>query len=99
MKEPVVGELTVRDENAVVPNVTQVGLREGAGSDGAEAERHTVPLKLPRLVSRIVEVDDDPTGIVRVLGLAERSKSNTATTMVSGTEWVSEPLVPVTVTT
>lgn len=93
---PRLEELTVRVEEAVVPSVTLAGLRENVRPRGvADDTRDTVPVKPPRLSSRTVSVLDEPSSIEEIVG-PEILKSTTPTLTV--TEWVSEPLVPVTVT-
>jgi hypothetical protein len=66
------------------------------GQPLTEALRLTVPLKLPTLVTVIVEFIDELAGMVRVWGLAERTKPCTSTVTV--VDLVVVPLVPVTVT-
>jgi len=52
-----------------------------------------------RLVSRIVDVPEEPSGMLRLLGLAETAKSGGDVTLSpTFTECDMEPLVPVTVT-
>jgi hypothetical protein len=58
--------------------------------------RFTGPLKLPRLVTVIVELTDPPAGIVSAVGLAERLKPCTNTLTV--VDLVVVPLEPTTVT-
>jgi len=59
----------------------------------------TVPVKLLRLSTVMVDVPVSPSTIVTLVGLVEIAKSNGGVTMkVTLTEWVSSPLVPLTVT-
>jgi hypothetical protein len=62
----------------------------------AVALRLTGPLKLPTLVTVIVEFTDVPAGIVSAVGLAERVKP--CTTTVTNVDLVVVPLDPTTVT-
>jgi hypothetical protein len=62
----------------------------------AVALRLTGPLKLPTLVTVIVEFTDVPAGIVSAVGLAERV--NPCTTTVTDVDLVVVPLDPTTVT-
>jgi hypothetical protein len=62
----------------------------------AMALRLTGPLKLPTLVTVIVEFTDVPVGIVSAVGLAERVKP--CTTTVTDVDLVVVPLDPTTVT-
>jgi hypothetical protein len=61
-----------------------------------EALRFTVPLKLPTLVTVIVEFSDEPAGMLRAWGLAESVKPCTRTVTVA--VLIVVPLCPVTVT-
>jgi hypothetical protein len=64
---------------------TPAGLKETVGSTresdavvsagATEAARFTVPTKLYRLLRVIIEVPDDPTGTVMLVGLADMVKS------------------------
>jgi hypothetical protein len=78
------------------------GLKE-TDSPGLEIEdvRLTVPEKPLRLLRDIVELPEESTMMDRMLGLAVMVKPGCGgelTTKVILTEWMSEPLVPVTVT-
>ena len=79
------------------PSKTPLELRLSLGPDGEHtADRDTVPLNpfmLARLMMRVAEL---PAATLRELTLVLRLKSWTFTVIV--TEWVNEPLVPVTVT-
>ncbi len=69
---------------------TLVGLRDILRPDGdSEAESDTNPAKLLRLVSVMVEVDDEPTVTDKLLGLAEMVKSGWLTLTVWETETVA----------
>ena len=60
------------------------------------ADRLTVPAKLLRLPSEIVEVDVDPVLKLREVGFALIKKSaDPMTETVTVIEWESDPLVPV----
>ena len=83
----------LRDPPAV--SVTMDGLNEAMMLEDRVAVRETEPAKTWRLLTVIVEVSEEPTGIVSIVGLAEMSKSTTST--VTSTEWTRGPLVPVTV--
>jgi hypothetical protein len=59
----------------------------------------TVPLNEFRLVSRIVEVGEEPACIQKLAGLREMEKSGSAPTLtVTVVQWAKPPLVPVTFT-
>ncbi len=81
-------------------SVTLGELSEAAAPAGDTAEvRLMGPVKPLRLVRVIVEVPDDPVGMSRVTGFAEILKSAVGTTVtVMVTEWIREPLIPVTFT-
>ncbi len=56
--------------------VTLVGLTVAARPEGeTEANKNTVPEKLLRLARLTVEVADEPTGTLKLLGFAVRVKS------------------------
>ena len=76
------GELTVRVEPPDPPevSVTIVGFTDALEPEGAiEAESVTVPAKPLMLFSRIDEVPEEPTRIVRDVGLRDTVKSTTLT--------------------
>jgi hypothetical protein len=60
------------------------------------SERATVPANPRTLVTTTVDDPEVPALTATLVGLAERVKSWTVTVIV--TKWVSEPLLPVTVT-
>ncbi len=94
---PRVAELTVKVEVAEVPSATDVGLSDVEGPAGdTSVVSETVPVNPAKLVTVIVDVAEEPSGIVRVLGLADILNSTTWT--VTLTEWETPPLVPVTTT-
>lgn len=66
--------------------------------EGAEAARLIVPLKRSTGPTWMVEVPDVPATRHRYEGQAYILKSGFSTCTVNVTEWVSEPLVPVTTT-
>ncbi len=92
----------VRTVKVDVPDPPEVSetlleLRLSLGPVGEQtAERDTVPVKPLMLARLIVTVPDVPATRLRELILALRLKSWTLTVIV--TEWVNDPLVPVTVT-
>ena len=61
------------------------------------AVRLTVPVKPKRAATVTVKLVFDEIGVDTVLGVAVIEKSGDATTSVSTMEWVSVPLVPMTV--
>ena len=63
---------------------------------GDDRVRVTVPEKLLRLVTVIVDVPEALASIVWEVGVGDMENSETLTVMV--VEWVSVPLVPLTVT-
>lgn len=99
MKLPAVEELTDSVELLVPPDETETlaGFKERLSPDGEPvADRDTVPAKLLRLASEIVEVDDDPALKFREVGFALIEKSAGALTeTVTVVECESVPLVPV----
>jgi hypothetical protein len=78
------------------------GLRERLSPLGElVADRMTVPAKLLRLVSAIVEVEEDPAFMLSEDGFAVMLKSPWLTELIvtaTVVGWDSEPLVPVIVT-
>lgn len=57
--------------------------------------RSTVPAKLLKLVSVILDVPSDPDVMVSEFGFEERPKSGPATTLTVDI-WIMDPLTPVT---
>ena len=79
------------------PSVILPGVRLHDSPDGlTDVDSVTVPVKPLRGATVIVEVAVVPTLTLALVGLALTVKSVTATVTVA--VWVSEPLVPVTVT-
>ena len=79
------------------PRTMLVGVRVHVSPAGLTEEvRATVPVNPLSGATVIVDVAATPTLTLAVVGLADTEKSVTATVTVA--EWVSEPLVPVTVT-
>ena len=95
---PIVAELNERVEVAVPPliNPRLVWLRDAVMPTGDDRVRETVPEKLLRLVSVIVDVPEVPASMVEEAGEADIENSETLTVMV--VEWVRVPLVALTVT-
>lgn len=95
-------ELTVKIDVAEPPELTLtlVGLREVVRPDGDdETVRDMVPVKLFRLVRVTVDVAEAPVCTETVVGLAAMLKSLAVLTVTEiVTEWVRDPLVPVTIT-
>ncbi len=89
---------TVRVEVAEIlvgDKIMLLGLASALIPDGPDTDIETVPEKPFKPLTVIVEVTEDPARIeIDVLVATLKSTTLTATT----TEWVSEPLVPVTVT-
>jgi hypothetical protein len=95
---PTVLELRVRVEVPEPPDTraTLIGLREAVVPEGeTDAARLTVPAKPFRLVRVMVDCEEEPEVIVRLVG-AETVKSVTLT--VTWTDWDADPLVANTVT-
>ncbi len=94
-----VRELTVRVEVVDPPDasVTLAGFKDAVRPEGeAKVESETVPANPLRLERVSVEVAGCPAWVVMLTELAVMLKSTTRRTM--DREWVSGPLVPVTVT-
>jgi len=72
-----------------LPPVTELGLAEPV-MEGFEptADKATVPVKPVMDVTVRVEVPDEPWGMVRDVGLADRAKSLAATSTSTVTGWV-----------
>jgi hypothetical protein len=84
-----------------IPRMTELGFTVATKPQAQPLTvepRLTVPLKLPRLVTVIVEFTDLPAGIVIAGGLADRLKPCTCTVIAIGL-FVVELLCPVIVTT
>ena len=95
---PIVGEPNERAQVAVPPliNPRLAWLRDDVMPVGEDSVRETVPEKLLRLVSVIVDMPEVPASMVEEDGEAEVENSETLTVMV--VEWVRVPLVAPTVT-
>lgn len=93
--------VTSRVEVAVSPadRVTLLGVRVAAIPSVGLIDRFTVPAKLSRLRSVIVEVPDDPRRTTFVAGFADMLKSGATTPVGTSRALNEEPLVPVTPTT
>jgi hypothetical protein len=76
----------------------EVGLRLAVNPVGAVADSVTVPVNPLRAVTVIVEVPLDPLLMLKDAGEAEIEKSGEVTCTVTLVVWLSDPLVPVTVT-
>jgi hypothetical protein len=74
------------------------GLRLAVKPVGALADSVTVPVNPLRAVTVIVDVPERPLLMVSDAGEAEMEKSGVVTCTVRLTVWLSDPLVPVTVT-
>ena len=91
-------------EFAVPPptSVILLGFRLVVSPAGVDEDvRDTVPEKLLRLVTLMVEVPDEPPEMMRLVGLADREKlggGEPVTDTNTNVECDSDPLVPVTVT-
>ena len=88
-----------------VPPPTRVmlfGFRLVVSPAGVDVDvRDTVPEKLLRLVTLMVEVPDEPREMMRLVGLADKEKlggGEPVTDTNTNAECDSDPLVPVTVT-
>ncbi len=93
-----VAELMVRVDVAdpPEPSVTLAGFKDAVSPDGeADVESETVPVNPLRLDRVRVDVADCPACVVMLTELAVMLKSTTRRMM--DREWVSGPLVPVTV--
>ncbi len=77
-------------------NPRLVWLRDAVMPAGDDSARETVPEKLLRLVSVIVDMPEAPASRVREAGVADIENSETLTVRV--VEWVRVPLVALTVT-
>jgi hypothetical protein len=88
-------ELAVVVKTILVEDIVQV--RPVVGE--TDEERATVPVKPLTPVTVIVELPAEPTATITLVGLAVMVKSEaTFTTKVTSTEWVRDPLEPVTPT-
>jgi hypothetical protein len=99
---PVVVMFKVELPAPLEDRVTVDGLSLTEGPDGeTRADRLIVPEKLLRLARLIVEVPEDPWGMVKDVGFAEILKSGVdgeLTVTDTLAEWLRELLLPVTVT-
>ena len=81
------GTVTVRVDVAVRPRKTEVGLSVAMGPAGVTvAVRMIVPVNPAMLATVIIEVSEEPAGMLRVLGLAVTEKSGGVTTTLTVTE-------------
>jgi len=97
VNDPAVADEHERVDVWEAPSTTLVGLRVHVKPAGETAEvRVTVPVKPFTGATVIVEMPVDPVLTVTVVGLAVTVKSLTVKVTVA--VWVSDPLVPVTVT-
>jgi hypothetical protein len=81
---PIVAELNERVEVAVPPltNPRLVWLRDAVMPAGDDSVRETVPEKLFKLVSVIVDMPEVPASMVREAGVADTENSETLTVTV-----------------
>ena len=81
-------------------NVTLVGLSDAVRLEGVtEEDKETLPEKPLRLARLMIAVPEKPDWNVRLVEPLEMVKSGVTTTLtVTVVVWVSDPLVPVTVT-